>query len=717
MNLQWMQTSSKVRWRALVVAGGAVLTVFVTHAFALGLGEAHVASVLGQPLQMTVPLVMDRGTQLTQECVRIIPGSESGETTPSLNTGRISIDAANRQLRIESLYSISEPTLKVAVEVGCNERIRREFALLLDPPVVAPGISSGVAGSVQPVSSLGLGMAQISAVVGQRLTLKVPVVGPGADSLTAGCVHLADPIVSEGAPALRQADIRVVPQDGGSLIEVATPEAVTESAVRLALDVGCQDPLRREYAILLGMPALAASHVDTTAAAAEPTPAEAAPKPAAKPVTRARNAALAAPAATESRQTRPAPAQPLEPSTKVAQAAAPSSDRLVLGSAEEDAGSGARGSDLPLSAFDQNAELAKRLDAMSKQIEALQAQLLASQQHEQELERRAAEVRDEWTWSMAGLAALLLVGALLIAWRQHRLMPESAWEPVVSRAPQPVAPGPAAPRVAGNPAANPAVNHFERESSEIAGRATMPGRMTSPAPISAAITEPSLLDEQNSQITVTELHDTVQVIKELYATVLERNTANNGASSRAKPSRPLELDLRTPDPMDAPGGSSHLLAEPVGSEPSDKRASEVRFTELPTEVGLDLDLSSVVAAAPEVMLTDLLARAERAASPIHQPAVAAAAATQATVQTAASASTFVDPALPVVGADRPGAAGHGPLSDDNLTQTPTEVLIDLDVGTATGFSHTNRPTLEPIDLQLDLSQPQVRFGPRAGRIA
>ena len=691
MKAKWIQTSGEVGLRAVRLAAGAVVAGLSAHAFALGLGEANVASVLGQPLQMTVPLTIDAGTELAQDCARIIPGNQSGDPTPSLNSGRITIDAVGRQLRIESLQPISEPTLRVAVEVGCNEHIRREFALLLDPPSVgAPSLSSG-----QTVASLGLGMAQISAVLGQRLTIKVPVVGADAGGLTAACVHLADPVSGEGAPVLRQADIRVLPHEGGSLIEVATPGPVTQPAVRIALEVGCRDPLRGEYAVMLGLPALAAANAGTSVAAAEPAP-EHEHKPAAAQVTKARKAVpTASAAAPEPRHTRAAPAQPRETAAKAPEAAPPGSDRLVLGSPQESVTFSVPGSDGGVVALDPSAELAKRMDAMSAQIEALQAQLLASRQREQELERRALETREEWTWSMVALATLLLLGALAMAWRQRRPVAQVAWEPVVTRPPQVTVPRPVMARDSTDTVA--------RESSGIAGRATMPGRITSSSVLATGITEPSLSEEKNSQITVTELHDTVQVIKELYATVLERNTSSaTGGSGGKKPSRPLELDLRTPTHAASPDGSPAPVAEPVRSEGSDKRGAEERFTQLPTEVGLDLDLGSVVASAPEVVLTDLLAhgRTGRAALPAQEPVEAA----------------------------RPS----GP-ADENLTQTPTEVMIDIDVGTTTSLTDRTVPRpnpqraegergargapagLGPIDLQLDLSQSQTRSKQRAGR--
>ena len=71
--------------------------------------------------------------------------------------------------------------------------------------------------------------------------------------------------------------------------------------------------------------------------------------------------------------------------------------------------------------------------------------------------------------------------------------------------------------------------------------------------------------------------------------------------------------------------------------------------------------------------------------------------------------------MPIADLVRPDAASRRDLSDDQLTQTPTEVSIDIDVGTATDFASTigrsgprTKASMDPIDLQLDLSQPQTR---------
>jgi hypothetical protein len=693
-------------------------------ALALGLGDPNVASALGQPLQLTVPLVIDPGTELAQECVRIVPGQPMGDSIPSLNAGRITIEPERGQLRIESLQPITEPALRVIVEAGCNERIRREFALLLDPPAITAPQSGSAPGRVEP--AIGLGMAQISAVLGQRLSIRVPAVGAEAGSLTADCVRLSDPISSEGAPVVRQATIRVLPQQTGAVIEVTTTDPVTEPAVRLALDVGCRDPLRREYAILLGLPTLAASNAGAGQAATEPA---LPPQREARPAAKAAIKTPKVPSAVAPAPTRAEPARPIESAARPAQTpAAARPDRLVLGSSEQDSIRPGISGD----AADANAQMLKRIEAMSRQIEALEAQLAAAQHRQQEMEREASDTRERWTWLMGALGALLLASALTVVWRQRPSARQSSWEAVAQQPTQ---------VVETRPKSAAAKERAAGAAKEIGGRATMPPARTT----IGATTEPSLHDDKNTHITVTELHDTVQVIKELYATVLERNTSS---AASGHPQRPLDLDLRTPAGADTAGASSRPpgrqaslegLQSVLGEAPG--RALGERFTELPTEAGLDLDLSSALIPI-EASRSDLLEAMSTGASVLDAPQARAA---EAGAEPALGAEALAEPALACEALAKqalpsealakegrtPSTAGPGrdAFPDDQLTQTPTEVLIDIDVGTSTVPGAIGRPTssrvvplqrpepdrprsaappFEPIDLQLDLSKPESR---------
>jgi len=187
------------------------------------------------------------------------------------------------------------------------------------------------------------------------------------------------------------------------------------------------------------------------------------------------------------------------------------------------------------------------------------------------------------------------------------------------------------------------------------------------------------------------LHDTVLVIKELYASVLERTTSGAGAASTGgKPSRPLELDLRTPTGVAAPTASPPTPARPDPLERAEKRVGGDRLTELPTAFALDEDVSFEDAAVPEVVLTDLIERGGSDSVPTrrHGPGVADPAGAHRAVDGVSidSGARAAGATPPIAAAARPDAAARGAGSDDSLTQAPTEALIDIDVGPTTGLS-------------------------------
>jgi hypothetical protein len=567
-------------------------------------------------------------------------------------------------------------------------------------------------------------MAQISAVLGQRLSLKVPVVGTGAGNLTADCVRLSDPISSEGAPVLRQASIKVVQQETGPLIEVVTSDPVTEPAVRLALDVGCSDPLRREYAILLGLPPLAAAGPAAEAA----VPSEPAAPPVTRPVpkraapTPPHAAALPVAPTPESAAVKPAPVRTEQPPVPKPATRPPEADRLVLSAPQQAAPAAAAAAEAQAL---QNAELLKRLDTMSKEIEMLRAELNASRQHEREMERRLSESREGWTWLMGAMGGVLLGGALVIAWRRQR-SPQPSWEPSASaarRAPTTIAPAPRAAVAAA--AAVPGIG----------GRATM-----APAPTTINATT-DMPDERHTDITVTELHDTVQVIKELYATVLERNTSSAAPAGGQRRPRPLDLDLKPPPASSPEATPPQVLGDAVQGvqrPTSGERLAEAQdpqFTELPTEVAMDLDLSTLVMPAAPMLTAEELAARNAGAPASHAPQPGLGDSSQATAAPGAVAArrapaSDAAPASRIVLTELPTRAG---FADDQLTQTPTEVSIDIDLGEpsrntvnqpATRVVPLQRADAErkntgpaPFDLQLDLDQPETKNKPRGEKSA
>ncbi len=320
---------------AAVAACAAGLGLFAPAAWGFGFGEPQVSSGLGQPLRLRIPLRVDPDGELTAQCVRLVAGTGSdGIPTMTAAMARISIErkGEGRILRIDSVYPINEPVLRVSVEAGCAQHARREFVLLLDPPDTLPQLavsapstfasastasavstaastaastasspsavgSSSTAPAVEPASSLAtgndvnpggtgaaagaaaleLGAATVSGRVGQALSLQVPVTGTEAATLDASCVRLAGSWSGDGPPVLSQAKLAVVRTAAGTQIDVLTNNAVTVPALRVVLEAGCGVPVRREYAVSLDGTAAPAGLTDAAPlGAARPEPATAA---------------------------------------------------------------------------------------------------------------------------------------------------------------------------------------------------------------------------------------------------------------------------------------------------------------------------------------------------------------------------------------------------------------------------------------------------------
>lgn len=130
-------------------------------AWSLGLGQPESQAVLGDTLSVTVPLRLEPGEEITQECVSaevnfgddpvpsaaVIVELQPSETVTAGMGGRL-------VLRTKAL--INEPVVSVQVSAGCQARIARRFVVLADPPGHVPIVRSPESGAVQllPMDSL-----------------------------------------------------------------------------------------------------------------------------------------------------------------------------------------------------------------------------------------------------------------------------------------------------------------------------------------------------------------------------------------------------------------------------------------------------------------------------------------------------------------------------------------------------------------------------------
>ena len=124
------KTHSIIALVALVTAGPAA---------ALGFGEFRAQVVLGQTLNLALPVTLGEGETLAPDCVsaEVVDGESrlpSGSVRVRVTQGR---DIGEAVLRISTSVAIDEPILTVTVTAGCPTRVTRTLVLLADPPLVS----------------------------------------------------------------------------------------------------------------------------------------------------------------------------------------------------------------------------------------------------------------------------------------------------------------------------------------------------------------------------------------------------------------------------------------------------------------------------------------------------------------------------------------------------------------------------------------------------
>ena len=111
----------------------------ISTAAALSLGAEQVASSLGQPLSMTIPLLGSSADILETRCFRLVTPSRI-DGLSVLMQARIELQTNTNppQLVIRSNRPVDEPVVRITIEAGCDAPIRRDYTVLLDPPPVRP---------------------------------------------------------------------------------------------------------------------------------------------------------------------------------------------------------------------------------------------------------------------------------------------------------------------------------------------------------------------------------------------------------------------------------------------------------------------------------------------------------------------------------------------------------------------------------------------------
>ncbi len=226
------------RIAAICAAIGSWLTL-VGPATALGLGEIVQQSSLGEPFRITIPVLVNADDladdELAPECFRLVASeSERSADLPQMVFGRATL-ARNAQgvfVIVSSNTVANDPAMSVTIQAGCKLRIRHEYTVLLDPPIIREPVAEAT-----PQAETARSARDSPVIVADAM----PAAHPGVSSMAS--VPSGRPSASDSPPAAAKRAQRAAkstpkpkPADG-----TVVPRAKEDSKLRLRVSRSSQD--------------------------------------------------------------------------------------------------------------------------------------------------------------------------------------------------------------------------------------------------------------------------------------------------------------------------------------------------------------------------------------------------------------------------------------------------------------------------------------------
>jgi len=122
------------------VLAGVALGLVPVASHGLGFGRPVSRAILGERLQMQVPVRLEAGEDLTPEC--LVGDVYVGDDKLAASAVALAVDRAvggsEATLRLQTRVSVNEPVVTVYLAAGCQARVTRKFVLFVDPITDCP---------------------------------------------------------------------------------------------------------------------------------------------------------------------------------------------------------------------------------------------------------------------------------------------------------------------------------------------------------------------------------------------------------------------------------------------------------------------------------------------------------------------------------------------------------------------------------------------------
>jgi pilus assembly protein FimV len=160
--------------RVLATAlAGTTLMCACGASHALGFGRPLSRAVLGDTLWITVPLRLEVGEEINDDCLAAdVYFGDDKVAASAVSAALLSGPGGERSLRVSTVALVNEPIITVYLAAGCHARITRKFVAFADPPNVN-----------QPTGSIGKAVEMAEIV--NAITTPTPSVVSAPSELSA----------------------------------------------------------------------------------------------------------------------------------------------------------------------------------------------------------------------------------------------------------------------------------------------------------------------------------------------------------------------------------------------------------------------------------------------------------------------------------------------------------------------------------------------------
>lgn len=226
-----------------------LIWVAVGAVHALTVGNVRGVALVGKPVNVTVPITLDRGDTAAATCVEVeVQFGDSRIDSGRVRTGWVNPEATDEGvLRIQSTQVIDEPVVGVWVRAGCLRKVERRFVLLADvvsdPAPAGPVAMDGAAATSGPVvRQFGAASAPSAANVGARRSVvaatqrEVPRAAVAGTNVAEAAASAPSAAPAASAPAVvraRRLPAAPAPQAVGSAPLKLVPPKVGKTALPL----------------------------------------------------------------------------------------------------------------------------------------------------------------------------------------------------------------------------------------------------------------------------------------------------------------------------------------------------------------------------------------------------------------------------------------------------------------------------------------------------